>query len=193
MKAGGAVLAVDLLSRDTYHLSDRNKLGHSLKEYSHVQDPRSRVCGLLIFAALQWTSLAQSPATSDGKLEKKHYNYGNWTKGRFSEVVTVTGPGKLIFLAGTGPEEEMDGAIQHKDNFFEQCRYAYSKVKKMLALHGATMNDVIKQTVYVVDVRNQPDYGRCRTEAFQGASLPASTGIYVTDVGRHSEGPANHS
>ena len=138
------------------------------------------IAALLMVSALQWTSWAQSPGTPDSRLEKKHYNYGNWTKGRFSEVVTVTGSGKLIFLAGTGPEEEMDGAIQHKDNFFEQCRYAYGKVKKMLALHGGTMNDVIKQTVYIVDVRNQPEYGRCRTEAFQGASLPASTGVYVS-------------
>ena len=144
----------------------------------------SKVIGLAIVAliavfGLQWTSSAQAPATG-GTLEKKHYNYGNWTKGRFSEVVTVTGPGKMIFLAGTGPEEEMNGAILHKDNFFEQCRHAYGKVKKMLAAHGATMDDIIKQTVYVVDVRNQPDYGKCRTEAFQGARLPASTGIYVT-------------
>jgi len=135
---------------------------------------------LLFVVSLHWSSWGQGSSVPDSVLEKKHYNYGNWTKGRFSEVVTVTGPGKLIFLAGTGPEEEMDGTILHKDNFIEQCRYAYGKVKKMLARHGATMNDVIKQTVYVVDVRNQPDYGKCRTEAFQGASLPASTGVYVT-------------
>jgi 2-iminobutanoate/2-iminopropanoate deaminase len=138
------------------------------------------ISAVIIVAALQWTSWAQSQGTPDARLEKKNYNYGNWTKGRFSEVVTVTGPGKLIFLAGAGSEEEMDGAILHKDSFIEQCRYAYSKVKKLLALHGATMDDIIKQTVYIVDVRNQPDSGRCRAEAFQGASIPASTSVYVT-------------
>jgi 2-iminobutanoate/2-iminopropanoate deaminase len=29
--------------------------------------------------------------------EKKNYNYSEWTKGRFSEAVTVIGPGKMIF------------------------------------------------------------------------------------------------
>jgi enamine deaminase RidA (YjgF/YER057c/UK114 family) len=135
---------------------------------------------VLCAVGLQFSSWAQSAAPTGATLEKKHYNYGNWTKGRFSEVVTVTGPGKLIFLAGTGPEEEMNGAILHKDNFIEQCRHAYGKVKKMLALHGATMNDIVKQTVFIVDVRNQPDYGKCRTEAYQGAQLPASTGVYVS-------------
>src|SRR5215813_9887898 len=32
-------------------------------------------------------------------LDVKRYNPSEWTKGRFSEVVTVTGPGKIIYLA----------------------------------------------------------------------------------------------
>ena len=32
-----------------------------------------------------------SPEKSTPGFEKKHYNYGTWTKGRFSEAVTVTG------------------------------------------------------------------------------------------------------
>ena len=28
--------------------------------------------------------------------EKRHYNYSEWTKARFSEVVTVSGPGTLM-------------------------------------------------------------------------------------------------
>ena len=132
---------------------------------------------LIAVAGFHYASVAQAPAPA---FEKKQYNYGDWTKGRFSEVVTVTGPGKMIFVAGTGPEQEMTGAIQFKDNFLEQCRYAYGKVKKMLVAHGATMSDVVRQVVYVVDVRNREDYGKCRTEAFQGATLPASTGIYVS-------------
>ena len=44
-------------------------------------------------------------ATRAGKkqgLDKRHFNYGRWTKGRFSEAVTVTGPAKMVFLAGIG-------------------------------------------------------------------------------------------
>jgi 2-iminobutanoate/2-iminopropanoate deaminase len=135
---------------------------------------------LLSIVALQWTSSAQAPSGSG--FEKKTFNYGNWTKGRFSEAVTVTGPAKMIFLAGIGPEEEMDGAIQYKDNFLEQCRYAFRKVKKVLGEHGATMSDVVKSTVYVTDIRVRDDYGKCRTEAYQGATLPASTFVHVTSL-----------
>jgi hypothetical protein len=59
-------------------------------------------------------------------------------------VVTVTNPGKFIFLAGIGPEREGDGKIVHEGNFMEQCRYAYMKIKKLLDLQGATMNDVVR-------------------------------------------------
>jgi hypothetical protein len=38
-------------------------------------------------------------ATQAQPPEAKRYNPSEWTKGRFSEVVTVTGPGKMIFLA----------------------------------------------------------------------------------------------
>lgn len=142
---------------------------------------RMFVAGMVLVLATigaQWPS--SSAQTVGPAFEKRQFNYGDWTKGRFSEVVTVTTPGKLIFVAGTGPEHEMNGSIQFKDNFLEQCRYAYGKVKKMLAEQGATMGDIVRQTVFMVDVRNREDYGKCRTEAFQGQTLPASTGVYVS-------------
>ena len=61
----------------------------------------------LAFAALTVLSLAIMPTVAPAQtFEKKNYNYSEWTKGRFSEAVTVTGPGKMIFLAGVGSEDE---------------------------------------------------------------------------------------
>ena len=132
-----------------------------------------------LFLAFHAHAQAQSPAAADPGFEKKQFNYSAFSKGRFSEVITVTGPAKMIFLSGLGPEAD-DGSVQHKDNFLEQCRYAYGKVKKLLAEHGATINDIVRQTVYIVDVRNREDYGKCRTEAFANATLPTSTGVYIS-------------
>src|SRR3954470_12982152 len=96
--------------------------------------------------ALLSSSLANAQAQPT--FEKKNLNYNEWTKGKFSEVVTVTNPGKFIFLAGIGPERDGDGAIVHKDDFMEQCRYAYMKIKKLLDAQGATMNDVVRIMTY---------------------------------------------
>ena len=58
------------------------------------------------FAALAVVSFTIMPMVASAQtFEKKNYNYSEWTKGRFSEAVTVTGPGKMIFLAGVGSED----------------------------------------------------------------------------------------
>jgi len=123
-------------------------------------------------------------AEGSATLEKKNYNYSEWTKGRFSEAVTVTGPGKMIFLAGVGAEDEgsTPGVIRHKDDFMGQCRYAYDKIKRLLDRHGATLGDVVKMVTYVTDIRYQPDYGKCRVEAFGSLPLPAHTFLNINQL-----------
>src|SRR5215831_10637891 len=39
-------------------------------------------------------------AASAQSLEVKRFNPSEWTKGRFTEVVTVNGPGRTIYQAG---------------------------------------------------------------------------------------------
>jgi 2-iminobutanoate/2-iminopropanoate deaminase len=125
---------------------------------------------------------APSSAQNSSGFEKRNFNYNEWTKGKFSEVVTVTNPGKIIFLAGIGPEREGDGKIVHEDNFMEQCRYAYMKIKKLLDLQGATMNDVVRIMTYTTDVRFFQDALKCRAEAFGTAPIPASTFLVVSQL-----------
>jgi enamine deaminase RidA (YjgF/YER057c/UK114 family) len=115
-------------------------------------------------------------------VEKKHYNYGQWTKGRFSEAVTVTGPAKMIFLAGIGAEHEETGEILHMDDFTAQCRYAYAKLQTVLGHHGATLANVVKQVTYVTDIRYQSAAGECRREAYKDTSLPAHTFLCISQL-----------
>jgi enamine deaminase RidA (YjgF/YER057c/UK114 family) len=130
------------------------------------------------------TTIAGATTASAQTLEKKNYNYSEWTKGRFSEAVTVTGPGKMIFLAGVGAEDEngAPGTIRHKGDFDAQCKYAYDKIKRLLDKHGATLGDVVKMVSYLTDVRNQPDYGKCRVEAFGSYPLPAHTLLTISQL-----------
>ena len=116
--------------------------------------------------------------------EKKNYTYSEWTKGRFSEAVTVTGPGKMIFLAGVGSEDENGkaGDILHKGEFTAQCKYAYDKIKRTLARNGATLGDIVKMVTYMTDVRYQADYGRCRQETFGTAPMPAHTLLVINQL-----------
>jgi 2-iminobutanoate/2-iminopropanoate deaminase len=127
---------------------------------------------------------AQTPTGDGTGFEKKNYNYSEWTKGLFSEVVTVTHPGKMIFLAGVGAEDESGGrgTIRHLGDFAGQCRYAYDKIKRLLAAQGATMNDVVKVVTYVTDIRNQVEAGKCRAEALGGAPQPVHTFLNINQL-----------
>jgi len=132
-------------------------------------------------AAVACLSLA-SPASAQS-FEKKNYNYSEWTKGRFSEAVAVTfsGPAKMIFLAGVGAEEEngKPGDIRAKDDFIAQCKYAYDKIKRVLALHGGQLSDVVKITTYMTDLRYRLDMGKCIGASWGGVTFPVHTLIGV--------------
>jgi enamine deaminase RidA (YjgF/YER057c/UK114 family) len=142
--------------------------------------PIGRFSAVLIVA----TVVAQTAVMAQG-LEVRRYNPSEWTKGRFSEVVTVNGPGKTIYLAGIGAEDENGPAgasapILHPGSPYEQCRYAYDKIKRLLAAHGASLADAVKQVVYVTDVHFQADVAKCRREAYGDGPIPANTFLVIS-------------
>lgn len=111
------------------------------------------------------------------KLEKQVYPSAPWSRERFAEVVTVKGPGKILYLSGIGAEAagEQPGDIQHPGDAYAQTRLAYQKATAVLARHGASLADVVKITAYLLDTRMFPDYQRARREAFAGLAPPAHT------------------
>ena len=143
-----------------------------------------RTAVLLAMSAFVIAMASDKPSNAQNTsgFEKKNFSYNEWTKGKFSEVVTVTNPGRIIFLAGIGPEREGDGKIVHEGNFMEQCKYAYMKIKKLLDLQGASMNDVVRIMTYTTDVRFFQDALKCRGEAFGSAPIPASTFLVVSQL-----------
>lgn len=135
------------------------------------------------YAALALLAFAILPAAAQS-FEKKTYNYSEWTKGRFSEAVTVAGPAKMIFLAGVGAEDEngKGGDILHKGDFTAQCKYAFDKIKRALAKNGADFGDVVKMVTYVTDIRYQTEYGACRRAVFGDAPMPAHTFLNINQL-----------
>jgi enamine deaminase RidA (YjgF/YER057c/UK114 family) len=120
-------------------------------------------------------------------LEVKRYNPSEWTKGRFTEVVTVNGPGKTIYLAGIGAEDETSpagasAAIRHIGDPYLQCKYAYDKIRRLLAAQGGALADIVKQVVYVTDIRYQAPVGKCRAEEYAGGPIPANTFLVINGL-----------
>jgi 2-iminobutanoate/2-iminopropanoate deaminase len=142
------------------------------------------VTAMLSLSVLTMTAMSQSP-TGDTAYEKKSYNYAEWAKGRFAEVVTVRNAGKIIYLGGVGAEAEnstQGGVIRHRGDFGAQCHYAWDKIKRLLEKHGATVENIDKVVTYMTDIRDFFEAGKCQTEAFAGATQPAGTVVAVTGL-----------
>ena len=112
----------------------------------------------------------------DGGIKIEKFTHSAWTRGIFSEAVTVTGIGnaKFVYLAGVGAEDENGprGNVRHHGNFLEQCRYAYDKIKRVLAHHGAGFRDVVKVTTYITDLRHRVTLGTCVADAWATSPSP---------------------
>jgi len=53
------------------------------------------------------------------------------------------------------------------------------EIKRLLAAHGASLADAVKQVVYVTDVRYQADVAKCRREAYGDGPIPANTFLVI--------------
>jgi 2-iminobutanoate/2-iminopropanoate deaminase len=136
--------------------------------------------GVASLFLLAGTVGAQS--VNDGKFQKQTFQYSTWATKLFADVVTVHNPGTMIFLSGMGSEEVATGKILYPGDFAAQCTYAYSKIKSDLAQQHATMNDIVKLTTYVTDVRSLGATNKCRSDAFGDAPLPTHTFVAVSQL-----------
>ena len=144
-----------------------------------------RIWKQIAFFVIAGLFLSTSAQAQD--LEVKRFNPSEWTKGVFTEIITVNGPGKTIYLAGVGAEDETAPAgasapIRHLGDPYEQCRYAYDKIKRALSAQGGTLADVVKQVVYVTDIRYQAPVGKCRREAYGNGPIPINTFLVISGL-----------
>ena len=84
---------------------------------------------------------------------------------------------------GAEDEEKPQGNIRHLGNPYLQCKYAYDKMKRHIVERGATLANVVKQVVYVTDIRYQGDVGKCRREEYgQAGPIPANTFLVISGL-----------
>ena len=129
--------------------------------------------------------LVLASASNAQTFEKKNFNYSKFATGAFSEVVTVTGPAKMIYLAGIGSEEPRRTARSATRT--TSSRNAGSRGRRSASCsreHGASVSDIVKATTYVTDIRYRDEMRTCRTEVFKGRPLPPHTLLNVVQLAR---------
>jgi enamine deaminase RidA (YjgF/YER057c/UK114 family) len=102
--------------------------------------------------------------------------------GGYTHVVEITGPGRIVYIAGQLGLKP-DGTVA--GDFRAQAEQAFVNLKSALAAVGATFNDVVKLNNYLVDITtNLPIYREVRDKHVNTAQPPASTTVGVPALAR---------
>ena len=88
--------------------------------------------------------------------------------------------GQTIYVAGQLPYDG-DGNLVGIGDIKAQTRRVFENIKKIVEAGGGTMDDVVKLTVFVTDVRYREPYGEVRSEFF-GPNPPASTLVQIANL-----------
>jgi 2-iminobutanoate/2-iminopropanoate deaminase len=86
--------------------------------------------------------------------------------------------GDLLFVSGVVPVDSQGNLVGGND-VVAQARQVFSIIEKILAAAGATFADVVKVTVYLLDIDDRARINPVRQEVF-GDARPASTLIEVS-------------
>jgi 2-iminobutanoate/2-iminopropanoate deaminase len=100
-------------------------------------------------------------------------------KPAYSHVVTVTGPGKLIYVAGQLGRDS-DGNIV-AGGMRAQMEQTFQNLDKCLKAAGATWGDVVKTNTFVTDYAA---FSECRDVRMRYFSIatPTSTTIQISGL-----------
>lgn len=108
----------------------------------------------------------------------KRQNISSGTKWEdvagYSRAVRI---GDTIHVSGTTATNDQ-GQVVGINNPYEQTKFIIEKIDKALGEAGATLYDVVRTRIYIINVEQWEDVARAHAECF-GAIRPANTMVEV--------------
>ena len=99
-------------------------------------------------------------------------------KARYTQVVTVSGTGKMIFVAGQ-LARNAQGVCVGKGDMRAQIQQVGENIKTCLEAGGATLADIVKTNTYVTDYAEFAKHPDMRMRYF-GPATPTSTTVQIS-------------
>jgi reactive intermediate/imine deaminase len=101
----------------------------------------------------------------------------------FSQAWRVDGATSILFISGQAPISP-DGALVGVGDFDAQTRQVFENLQTVVVAAEATLDSIVKLTVFLTDMSKLRDYMRIKAEFFGGGEQPASTAVGVTALAR---------
>jgi enamine deaminase RidA (YjgF/YER057c/UK114 family) len=108
------------------------------------------------------------------------FQYGVPAESDFGYAQAVKS-GELIHVSGQLSLDEA-GEFRHAGDFAAQLTQTHANVDRVLRHYGATRNQVVSQTLYVVDLRQNAAATAEGNRAYFGDHRPAATVLGVTEL-----------
>ncbi len=98
--------------------------------------------------------------------------------GRWSNAIRA---GEFLFISGQ-VSRSSDGARIEGTDEYAQAKNIFTKIRSLVEAAGGTAEDVVKVTIYMINIRQNKEVWRARQEFFSG-DFPASTLVEVSALG----------
>ena len=100
----------------------------------------------------------------------------------YTHVVEVTGPARMIYIAGQIALDK-EGKVVGEGDMKAQAEQVFRNLEAALTAAGAKFSDVVKMNTYITDMDKAPAVREVRARYF-GTTTPASTLVQVVRLAR---------
>ncbi|MBI3178193.1 MAG: hypothetical protein HYZ27_00945 [Deltaproteobacteria bacterium] len=98
--------------------------------------------------------------------------------GPYSHAIKVKQPGEMLFVSGQIPIEVPSGNV-FKGDIKKQAELAFTHLKNIILDAGFSMDEVVKVTVFLVDLKAFDTVNEVYQRLFVGQMLPARAVVQV--------------
>jgi enamine deaminase RidA (YjgF/YER057c/UK114 family) len=107
-------------------------------------------------------------------MPKKKLLNPDWPRSAKADFAQGVQVGDTIYVSGQvaqGP----DGKLVGEGDMKAQAEQVFANIEGVLAVGGATLNDIVRITTYVTDMSQYSHYARVRKALFPNANIASAT------------------
>jgi reactive intermediate/imine deaminase len=111
-------------------------------------------------------------------MEKTQVNPWTWQdRAGFSQAWTVRDAEQVVYVSGQ-VSVSADGEVVGDGDFEAQVHQVFQNLQTVLTQAGATLDAIVKITIYLTDITRLRDFGQLKGRYIEGPQ-PASTAVEV--------------